>query len=84
MLTKDEIRQIALNAGADACEFVCMSRFDGAPDDVNPRYLFPRAKTIIGFVFQIPRGVQRGVEEGTHFFNILPLPMVVLGQLELA
>lgn len=69
MLTKDEIRQIALNAGADACGFGCMSRFDGAPDDVNPRYLFPRAKTVIGFVFRIPRGVQRGIEEGTHFFQ---------------
>ncbi|MDD6682396.1 MAG: hypothetical protein PUE61_04400 [Clostridiales bacterium] len=69
MLTKDDIRNLALDAGADACGFGSLSRFDTAPDDMNPRFIAPRAKTIIGFLFRMPRGVQRGIEEGTQFFQ---------------
>ena len=46
-----------------------MSRFNGAPDEMNPQFLFPEAKSCIGFVFRIPRGVQRGIEEGTQFYQ---------------
>ena len=56
-----------LAAGADICGIGPMSRFDGAPDEMNPQFLFPEAKSVIGFIFRIPRGVQRGIEEGTFF-----------------
>jgi len=58
-----------LAAGADKCGIAPMSRFDGAPDEMNPQKLFPEAKSCIGFVFRIPRGVQRGIEEGTQFYQ---------------
>ena len=63
------IKKAAKAAGADACGIAPMSRFDGAPDDMNPQFLFPEAKSCIGFVFRIPRGVQRGIEEGTQFYQ---------------
>ncbi len=69
MLTSEMIKKIALEAGADACGIAPMSRFSGAPDDMNPQFLFPEAKSCIGFVFRIPRGVQRGIEEGTQFYQ---------------
>ena len=69
MLTSKMIKEIALAAGADACGIGPMSRFDGAPDEMNPQFLFPEAKSVIGFVFRIPRGVQRGIEEGTQFYQ---------------
>ena len=69
MLTSKMIKEAALAAGADMCGIGPMSRFDGAPDDMNPQFLFPEAKSVIGFVFRIPRGVQRGIEEGTQFFQ---------------
>lgn len=69
MLTAEMIKQIALEEGADACGIGPMSRFDGAPDEMNPQFLFPEAKSVIGFVFRIPRGVQRGIEEGTQFYQ---------------
>ena len=69
MLTSKMIKEAALAAGADLCGIAPMSRFDGAPDDMNPKFLFPEAKSCIGFVFRIPRGVQRGIEEGTQFFQ---------------
>ena len=55
MLTSKQIKEAALAAGADACGIAPMSRFDGAPDEMNPQFLFPEAKSCIGFVFRIPR-----------------------------
>ncbi len=69
MLTSKMIKEAALAAGADACGIAPMSRFNGAPDEMNPQFLFPEAKSCIGFVFRIPRGVQRGIEEGTQFYQ---------------
>ncbi len=69
MISSKLIKDAALAAGADMCGISPMSRFDGAPDEMNPQFLFPEAKSCIGFVFRIPRGVQRGIEEGTQFFQ---------------
>ena len=69
MLSNKLIKQAALEAGADACGIAPVSRLQGAPDVMNPNLLFPGIKSIIGFVFRIPRGVQRGIEEGTQFYQ---------------
>ena len=69
MLTSEMIKAAAKAAGADACGIGPMTRFNGAPDEMNPQFLFPEAKSVIGFVFRIPRGVQRGIEEGTQFYQ---------------
>ena len=69
MITSAEIKAAALKAGADLCGIGDLSRFDGAPREMDPRELFPEARTVIGMVFRIPRGVQRGIEEGTQFYQ---------------
>lgn len=69
MLTAEMIKSAALAAGADKCGIAPMHRFAGAPREMDPRLLFPEAKSCVGFVFRIPRGVQRGIEEGTQFFQ---------------
>ena len=63
------IRQVALSAGADKCGIGSMDRFEGAPPDMDPRRLFPEAKSVVGLVFRIPRGVQQGIEQGTQFYQ---------------
>ena len=70
MISSKLIKEAALAAGADVCGIGPMSRFNGAPDEMNPQFLFPEAKSVIGFVFRIPRGVQRGIEEGTQFYQM--------------
>ena len=69
MLTSQMIKQAAFEAGADLCGIGPMSRFKGAPDVMNPSFLFPQAKSCIAMAFRIPRGVQRGIEEGTQFYQ---------------
>ena len=69
MLTSQMIKEAARRAGADKCGIAPISRLSGAPDEMNPKFLFPEAKSVIGFVFRIPRGVQRGIEEGTQFYQ---------------
>ena len=62
MLTSEMIKKAAFEAGADKCGIAPVSRLKGAPDEMNPALLFPEAKSVIGFVFRIPRGVQRGID----------------------
>jgi ferredoxin len=69
MLTKELIKKTAIESGADDVGFGDLQRFDGAPADMDPRYIYRRAKSIIGLLFRMPRGVQRGIEEGTQFYQ---------------
>ena len=69
MLTSRMIKDAALAAGADLCGIGPMDRFEGAPRDMDPRELYPSARSVIGLAFRIPRGVQRGIEEGTQFYQ---------------
>ena len=49
MLTSKRIKEAALAAGADLCGIGPMSRFASAPVEMDPRYLFPEAKSCIAF-----------------------------------
>jgi len=69
MLNSQQIKEVALSLGADAVGIGSLDRFDGSPKEMDPRYLSPKAKSIIGMIFRIPRGYIRGCEEGTHFFQ---------------
>lgn len=67
MLTSQKVKEMALSLGADLCGIGSMERFEGAPKDHDPRYLFPEAKSVIGLGFRVHRGVLRPMEEGTHW-----------------
>jgi epoxyqueuosine reductase len=67
MLTAREVKDVALQAGADKVGIGSMDRFEGAPRQYDPRYIMPRARSIIGMAFRIHRGLLRGIEEGTYF-----------------
>jgi hypothetical protein len=67
MLTGKQVKNAAREMGADVCGIGSMDRYEGAPKQQDPRYIFPDAKSCISLVFRIPRGYLRGIEEGTHF-----------------
>jgi ferredoxin len=69
MLTAEMVKEFALECGADAVGIGSMDRFEGAPKEMDPRYIYPNAKSVIGMVFRIPRGYMRGLEEGTQFYQ---------------
>ncbi len=69
MLTSKMVKEAAFAAGADICGIGTMDRLDGVPAEMDPRKMFPNAKSMICLGFRIPRGVQRGIEEGTQFFQ---------------
>ncbi|MBT3375320.1 MAG: (4Fe-4S)-binding protein [Lentisphaerae bacterium] len=65
----EQVKAVARQSGADIVGIGSMDRYEGAPKQYDARYIYPEAKTIIGFGFRIPRGYLRGVEEGTHFYQ---------------
>ncbi len=67
MIKSEKLKDFAKKAGADLVGIGSMDRFEGAPIQSDPRYIFPEAKSIIGLGFRIHRGLLRGVEEGTYF-----------------
>ena len=67
MLDTQELKRVAKQHGADLVGVGAMSRFAGAPKQSDPRYIMPKAQTIIGLGFRIHRGLLRGIEEGTYY-----------------
>jgi hypothetical protein len=67
MLTSADVKRAAREFGADLCGIASMDRFEGAPKQQDPRYIFPDAKACVVLAFRIPRGYFRGIEEGTYF-----------------
>lgn len=67
MLTAKKVKEYAKRCGADLVGIASMDRFEGAPKQMDPRYIFPDAKALIAMAFRIQRGCFRGIEEGTYF-----------------
>ena len=69
MLKSEEVKKFAKKCGADLVGIASMDRFEGAPKNMDPRYINPDAKALIVFGFRIFRGCLRGIEEGTYFVS---------------
>ncbi|MCD6351063.1 MAG: hypothetical protein J7M26_02990 [Armatimonadetes bacterium] len=68
-LTAEAVKQFAFDRGADLVGIASMDRFEGAPAQMDPRNIWPDARSAIVIGRRIPRGVYRGIEEGTHWPN---------------
>ena len=69
MLKSKDVKKYAKGCGADLVGIGSMDRWEGAPKQMDPRYIFPEAKAMIALGFRLPRGYFRGIEEGTYFAN---------------
>lgn len=76
MLTSERVKQFACSAGADLVGIGSMDRFEGTPPESDPRFIAPKARSIIGLGFRVLRGSLRGVEEGTHFYQFPEMGIV--------
>lgn len=64
-----EVKKLAMSLGADMVGIASMDRFEGAPPQMDPRFIMPEAKSMIVMGFRVMRGSLRGIEEGTFFSN---------------
>lgn len=64
-----EIKAAARSLGADLVGISPVARFDGMPEDSDPRTFAPGTRSVIAIGYRILRGSLRGVEEGTSFSN---------------
>ncbi len=67
MLTSEKVKGVAKKLGADLVGIASVGRFEGAPREMDPRYINPEAKVLIVIGTRIARGTLRGIEEGTYF-----------------
>lgn len=68
-LTAEQVKEFALSTALDLVNIASMDRFEGAPPQADPRLIWPEARSCIMVARRIPRGVYRGIEEGTHWPN---------------
>lgn len=68
-LTSAAIKAYALERGADDCGVANIERWQGAPPNMDPRNIWPEARSVVVIIKRIPRGTYRGIEEGTHWNN---------------
>ncbi len=68
-MTSQEVKEAAKRFGADIVGIGSIDRWEGCPSQMDPRFIMPRAKSIIGLGFRVLRGSLRGIEEGTFFSN---------------
>jgi ferredoxin len=69
ILTAEKVKQAAKAMGADIVGIGSPERWEGAPVQMDPRFIMPEAKSIITMGFRMMRGALRGIEEGTFFSN---------------
>ena len=68
-LTSQMIKDKAKELGIGCIAIGNIERFKNAPVLMSPTSIFPEAKSVIALAMPIPRGANRGVEEGTHWHN---------------
>lgn len=68
-LTSEILKAKAKELGIDCIAVGNIERFEKAPKLMSPISYFPKAKSVIAIAMPIPRGANRGIEEGTHWHN---------------
>ena len=63
---KDKIIELAKANGADIVGFAPASRFES---DNSIFKIMPETKTVIGLAFRVLRGIYRGIEEGSTYYQ---------------
>ncbi len=73
ILNSELIKARAKLYGADLCGIAPISRFDGTPIQRDPKSILPKAKSVIGFGFRVPKGLYDCMDKGTQYNNYVSL-----------
>lgn len=74
---EQEIRELVLSLGADACGFAAADRFNNAPEGFRPRDIYPDCRAAVVFLKRMPRGLsQVNPRIAYHHFSNLTLAQV--------
>ena len=69
MLTANMIKEKALALGATVCGIGDVSLMKDEPMQRNPFQILPKAKTIIGFGFAVPKGFYKAMDENRQYYT---------------
>lgn len=78
-----EIKEYALECGADVVGIANIERFKDAPLQFDPKQIMPEAKSMIVLGFRVFRGLYRGIEEGTFFHNYSSMGYAQINEIEM-
>jgi len=62
-----EVKQVALEAGADLVGIASIDRFENAPAELHPRSIFSRTQSVIALGCRMLRGALKTIEEGNYW-----------------
>ena len=70
-MLKDYASSLCAGGGCDfdILGIAPIERFDGAPERMHPKNIFPDCKSVISTIQPIPRSAYRGITEGTYWPN---------------
>lgn len=54
MISKEEVKEVALNNGVDLFGIASVERFDKAPDGFHPKDVYSKAESVIVFAIRVP------------------------------
>lgn len=69
-LLKNLLKKWAKEIGIDLIGVASSEVYKNVPAQFNPKSILPGVKSIIAFAVEIPRGMYKGVEEGTLWMSI--------------
>ncbi len=78
-----EVKEYALECGADVVGIANIERFEGAPLEFDPKQVMPEAKSMVVIGFRVFRGFYRGIEEGTLFSNYSSMGYAAINKVQM-
>jgi len=73
MISSNEIKQKALEYGADIVGIGNIESYEGVSPLHDPRFILPDAKCVIGAGFRVPRGILRVMDRGSQIYSYTSL-----------
>ncbi len=82
-MNAQDVKDYAIECGADLVGIANIERFQGAPPQWDPLQIMPEAKSMVVVGFRVFRGLYRGIEEGTLFSNYSSMGYAAINKVQM-